>query len=150
MRKGLIYGILLVVALIIPTNDVELGKMKPVETVSVRKEEGNVIVETDTEDSGIGMTLEDALRDLKETTAGSIYLDTATYLIIDQDCQELIPKLYHFLKPNVRVCSRQGDVDIKTVGEFLGEHTPEMKLKDWKAGEKLQVLEGENGRMKLT
>ena len=150
MRKGLIYGILLVVALIIPTNDVELCKMKPVETVSVRTEEGNVIVETDTEDSGIGLTLEDALRDLKETTAGSIYLDTATYLIIDQDCLELIPKLYHSLKPNVRVCRRQGDVDIKTVGEFLGEHTPEMKLKDWKAGEKLQVLEGENGRMKLT
>lgn len=149
MRKVLIYGALLAAALVIPTNDVELGKMKPVETVSIRMQEGKVFVETDTEDSGVGSTLEEALQDLKETTAGVIYLDTADYLIVDQKCQEQMAVLLNTLKPNMRICLRSGDVDMKTVSEFLREHTPEMKLKNWKPGEKMQVLEGENGRMKL-
>ena len=150
MRKGIIYGMLLTAALLVPTNDVELGKMKPVETVSVRMQEERVIVETDTEDTGIGTTIEEALRDLRETTAGTIYLDTAEYLIIDEECKELLPVLLHVVKPNARICERRGDVDVKLVGEFLREHTPEMRLKNWKTGEKLQVLEGKNGRMKLT
>ena len=109
-----------------------------------------MIVETNTEDTGIGTTIEEALRDLRETTAGSIYLDTAEYLIIDEECKELLPVLLHVVKPNARICERRGDVDVKLVGEFLREHTPERRLKNWKTGEKLQVLEGKNGRMKLT
>lgn len=149
MRKGLIYGALLAAALAVPTDAVELGKIKPVETVSIRMLEGNVIVETDTEDSGIGATIEDALQDLRETTAGAIYLDTAEYLIVDQECLDQLPALSRVVKPNVRICERRGDVDVKEAGVFLREHSPKMRLKNWKQGEKLQVLEGENGRMKL-
>ncbi len=61
MRKSFIYALLLTAALLLPKSDVELGKMKPVETVSLRNRDGLVMIETDTEDVGMGITLEAAL-----------------------------------------------------------------------------------------
>ena len=149
MRKGLIYGMLFVAALLLPNNAVELGKIIPVETVSVSCRDGLFLIETDTEDLGIGPTLDSALQNLKDTAAGRIYLDTAEYLIAEQNAMEALGPLVRELKGNVRLCERQGDVDMKTVGQFLREHTPEVKLKCWEMGDLLQVLKGENGQIKL-
>ena len=149
MRKGLIYGILLAAAILIPNNHVELAKMRPVETVSIRYREDLVIIETDTEDVGTGTNLENAVKDLQETTAGKIYLDTAQYLIVEEDAKEQIGKLNGILKPGVRVCAGKGEIDMQAVAEYLGSHTPELKLKNWKTDMELQVLESENGRLKL-
>ena len=149
MRKGIIYGALLTAALLVPSNDVELGKMKSVETVSIRCEKGFVVVETDTEDMGSGETLTEALKDLEETTPGRIYLDTAQYLLIGGEAEGMVSQLKVMLKEGTRLCKREGEVDMKTVGEYLRHHTPEMKLKNWKQGDRLQVLTAENGRLKL-
>lgn len=149
MSKWWIYGALLAAALIMPHEDVTLGKMKPVETVSVREEEGLLVIETDTEDMGVGNTIEEALKDLKETTAGNLYLDTATYLLVDQATFELIPELATQLKGTVRICMQSGETDLKLAGEYLREHIPIMELRKWRKGIQLQVLECENGRMKL-
>lgn len=149
MRKGILYGVLLAAALLAPTDDVELGKMKPVETVSIRTQEGRVLIETDTEDMGSGETLKEALKDLEKTTPGRIYLDTAQYLLIEEEAEGMVPELEAMLKDGTRLCKREGEVDMKTVGEYLRQHTPEMKLKNWKQGDRLQVLTAENGRLKL-
>lgn len=149
MRKGILYGVLLAAALLAPTDDVELGKMKPVETVSIRTQEGRVLIETDTEDMGSGETFKEALKDLEKTTPGRIYLDTAQYLLIGEEAEGMVPELEAMLKDGTRLCKREGEVDMKTVGEYLRQHTPEMKLKNWKQEDRLQVLTAENGRLKL-
>lgn len=149
MRKGILYGVLLAAALLAPTDDVELGKMKPVETVSIRTQEGRVLIETDTEDMGSGETFKEALKDLEKTTPGRIYLDTAQYLLIGEEAEGMVPELEAMLKDGTRLCKREGEVDMKTVGEYLRQHTPEMKLKKWKQGDRLEVLTAENGRLKL-
>lgn len=149
MRKGILYGVLLAAALLAPTDDVKLGKMKPVETVSIRTQEGRVLIETDTEDMGSGETFKEALKDLEKTTPGRIYLDTAQYLLIGEEAEGMVPELEAMLKDGTRLCKREGEVDMKTVGEYLRQHTPEMKLKNWKQGDRLEVLTAENGRLKL-
>jgi len=149
VRKGILYGVLLAAALLAPTDDVKLGKMKPVETVSIRTQEGRVLIETDTEDMGSGETFKEALKDLEKTTPGRIYLDTAQYLLIGEEAEGMVPELEAMLKDGTRLCKREGEVDMKTVGEYLRQHTPEMKLKNWKQGDRLEVLTAENGRLKL-
>jgi len=149
VRKGILYGVLLAAALLAPTDDVKLGKMKPVETVSIRTQEGRVLIETDREDMGSGETFKEALKDLEKTTPGRIYLDTAQYLLIGEEAEGMVPELEAMLKDGTRLCKREGEVDMKTVGEYLRQHTPEMKLKNWKQGDRLEVLTAENGRLKL-
>jgi len=149
VRKGILYGVLLAAALLAPTDDVKLGKMKPVETVSIRTQEGRVLIETDTEDMGSGETFKEALKDLEKTTPGRINLDTAQYLLRGGEAEGMVPELEAMLKDGTRLCKREGEVDMKTVGEYLRQHTPEMKLKNWKQGDRLEVLTAENGRLKL-
>ena len=150
MRKSFIYALLLTAALLLPKSDVELGKMKPVETVSLRNRDGLVIVETDTEDVGMGITLEEALENLRKTTAGRIYLDTAAFLLLDPEMTDQAEMLRGNLKGSVRLCECSGEVDVKEAGEYLRCHSPKVELKDWKKGMRLQILETENGRMKLS
>lgn len=149
MRKGWIYGALLTAALLIPRNDVELAKIKPVEVVSIRFRDDVLMVETDTEDVGVGLTVEDAIKDMEETAAGRIYLDTAKYLLVEENATSEIPEMCGLLKGSVLVCERKGDLDLRAAGEYLGVHTPKMKLKSWEKGKRLQILESENDRMKL-
>lgn len=149
MRKGMIYALILTAALLIPSKNVELAKIKPVETVSIRYQDGFVIIETDTEDVGIGKTLEEAIEDLKTTTAGTIYMDTACFLLVGQDAEDMVSELKSYLKGNVRLCKIEEEVDIKQAGEYLRVHTPEVRLKDWQKGAKLQTLETGKERMKL-
>lgn len=149
MRKGFIYAGLLAAALLCPTNHVELAKMRPVETVSIRMVDGTVIIETDTEDAGTGSTVEEAMKDLADTTAGRIYLDTANYLLVTPEACGQLSVIARQMKRNVRMCEQKGDVDLKKAGEFLQVHSPNVKLKCWQKGEELQILKEENGRLKF-
>ena len=55
----------------------DVARLRPVELISVSREEAQVLVETDTGDSGRGRTLELALEDLHDSTPGEIFLETA-------------------------------------------------------------------------
>lgn len=149
MKKTVLYGALLAAALMIPTEAAELGKMKPVETVCVRLEADTITIETDTEDIGRGATVLEALENLKDTTAGTIYLDTAEYLLVMGGAEQQLPELSKYLKMSVRICKAEGDIPVKDTAAFLSAHRPAVKLKQWQKGIKLQVLKAENGRLKL-
>lgn len=150
LRKLIIYGALFIAALMIPTRATELGKMKPVETVCIYKDRNMVVIETDTEDMGRGKTVSDALLNLKETTAGTVYLDTATYLLVMEDAEPYIPEIAGYLKKTVWICGAEGEIEVKDAASFLSVHKPEVKLKDWRKGTELEVLKEEKGRLILT
>lgn len=136
-------------AILVPTSDVELGELKPVETISLRYCDEMLVIETDTEDIGTGNTVEEAVKSLHESTAGRIFLDTAEFLVVEREAVNQIERLRPRLKGNVSVCERKGEVDVTKVGEYLRAHNPSVKLKQWEKHVSLQVLEVENGRMKL-
>lgn len=140
MKRMIFYLALLVAALAIPKDRTDLGKLKPVETVSLYIEKGEVVLATDTEDLGKGKSVDQALENMKETAAGIIYLDTADYLLVRKGAELWIPDMKRQLKGNVRICYAQPAVDITRAASFLTVHRPDMKLEEWTEGAGLQTL----------
>lgn len=130
-----------------PFQGTDVARLQPVELISVSQEENRVLVETDTGDSGRGETLELALEDLKNSTPGEIFLETAEYLLITPEGQSLLPELTKTLRPSCKVCLREGIVDLEEAAAYLSAHEPWLTLQDYRTGEKnLPTLRMEGGR----
>lgn len=149
MKRLIIYVVLMIAVLLIPTERTDLEKLKPVEAVLVYREEEQIVITTDTADLGRGESIDAALKNLKESAPGIIYLDTADYLLITQDTEEQILQLRGNLKGTVRICMTEGEIDMERVGEYLSVHKPEKKLRDWKAGDAIEILYSEDDRLIL-
>ena len=148
MKRTLLYVAMLTVALVIPVERTNLEEMKPVEVVYLYEEADLITLSTDTGDRGSGIDIPEAMSNLRQTTAGIIYLDTANYLLIGKETEVYVKELRPFLKDDVRICIAEGKIDMKTVGQYLRVHQPEVKMENWEAGRKLQTLKG-NGGLKL-
>lgn len=140
MKRMLLYAVILSALLTAPVNHLDVGKLRPVQVVSVYKENQWVVVKTDTGDYGIGATTEQALNNMKDTTAGVIYLDTAEYLLLSENAEEEAEELRSVLKANTRLCYADAKIDIAETGKFLASHGDLPKLEDWKKGQDLPVL----------
>ena len=149
MRKWPIYGLLLIAALLVPTRTTELGKLKPVETVAIYQEGDQLVIETDTGDVGRGSSVNMAIENLRETTAGTIYLDTANYLIVMEGGTLFIKYLSPYLKDSIRICMGDKNIDLEEAGTYLSVHRPSLKLKDYQSGSNLDVLISHNERLEL-
>ena len=148
MKRTLLYVAMLTVALVIPVERTNLEEMKPVEVVYLYEEADRITLSTDTGDRGSGIDIPEAMSNLRQTTAGIIYLDTANYLLIGKETEVYVKELRPFLKDDVRICIAEGKIDMETVGQYLRVHQPEVKMEDWATGSKLKTLKG-NGGLKL-
>ena len=140
MKRVLIYIGILALLFAAPVERSDVGMLRPVQVVSVYSENGWVVLETDTEDKGYGMSALEALQNLKETSNGIIYLDTAQYLLITADTVGAVEELRQYLKPGVRLCMAVKQLPLKEVSRFFGVHGRLPRLKGWSEGEKLPVL----------
>ena len=77
MKRIVLYILLMTAALLAPVERADVGKLRPIETVSVYRENDWVVLRTDTDDVGIGTTAIQALKNMKDSASGIIYLDTA-------------------------------------------------------------------------
>ncbi|HIQ77484.1 MAG TPA: hypothetical protein IAB79_08610 [Candidatus Faecousia excrementipullorum] len=128
----------------------DVARLRPVELISVSQEENQILLETDTGDSGRGQTLELALEDLYDSTPGEIFLETAEYLLITPEGQSLLPELTKTLRPSCKVCLREGEMDLAEAAAYLSVHEPELTLQDYRTGEKdipKLKMEGERGQL---
>ena len=75
MKRIVIYVLILAATLFVPVKGNDIGRLRPVQAVLVYKENQNVLIQTDTEDTGVGQTAKEALQNLKDTTPGVIYLE---------------------------------------------------------------------------
>lgn len=149
MKRIWIYGILLAAAVFAPPEGSDLGKLHPVETVSLYIEDGRIVLETDTGAKGKGGTVEQALQNMKDTTAGIVFLDTADYLLVRKETEELIPEMGTHLKGSTRLCRTQAAVKVEEAAAFLAVHAPQVKLAEWDGTAKLSTLEISEGRLHL-
>lgn len=149
MKRGILYLAVLSIMLLSPIERTDLGKLKPVETVLIYGDRGQVVLETDTEDRGSGATVELALQNMKEKSSGVIYMDTADYLLLGEGGEPWVPKLRGLLKGKVQVCMAEKEVDIRLAGSFLAVHKPEWTVETWIPEARLQVLMVSDGKMKL-
>ena len=73
MKRMLVYIVTLAALFLAPAEQMEVGKLLPVQAVSVSKENGVYVLKTDTGNKGIGATVRLALQKLKDTASGTIY-----------------------------------------------------------------------------
>ena len=140
MKKGVLYAVLLIGAILVPTQPKELGTMVPVETIIIKEMDGAVAVETDTGDCGMGSTLQLAMEDLMNRAVGAIDLDTTAYLIVNKGAEELIGKMNQYIKGSVRVCITEEPVEIQSATEYMRHHRPATRLRDWNGSHGIEIL----------
>ena len=149
MKRGILYLAVLLLALLCPTKRTELGKLKPVEAVMLYEENDQVILKTDTEDRGSGATVKQALQNMKESSSGIIYMDTADYLLIEVGAEHWIDELRGVLKKGVRICNVGPGVEPEKAASFLRIHKPQRVLESWTQAAKLQTLTASDGEYLL-
>lgn len=132
MRK-VIYVVILALLFLAPLDRVDVADLLPIEAVAVYMEDGNVVLETDTENVGRGEDVKQALDNLKEVTPAVVYLDTAELLIVSKDAKIWVDDLRQYLKQDVGVCVGDAKNRVKEMAKYLDVHGQTIKLKDWKS-----------------
>lgn len=153
MKRWLLYALLFLGALIWsgkPFCGTDVAKLSPVEVLSVDVHQGDIRLQTDTGNVGIGETVTQALEDMKKTTPGTVFLETADYLLVTEKSEPLIEQLRPYLRPNCSVCLAKGELKMEKVADYLNAHEPGISLQDLRTGnKKLPTLTTEKGRLKL-
>ena len=140
-NRIVLYGFALAL-LLLGRGGTDIGQLQPVEVVQLYEKNGLLILKTDTGDMGWGLTVDEAVRKLKETTPGQIYLDTADYLLIEEGVEASIPALRPYLKRRTTMAFGPEGVDLQETAAYLRVHRPSEKVgKGSKPIEKL-VFEG--------
>ncbi len=141
---------LAVLLLLLPFQGNDVGKLRPVELVTMGREGGDVVLETDTGDTGRGEDPMAALKDLKRSAPGALFLDTADYFLVTREVENLLPELSGVLRPAVEVCVFQEGTDLEDAAEYLRAHSPEVTLLAWRTqGKALPELRKEGGEYRL-
>lgn len=138
--RVILYTLILVSLFFIPLKRVEIANLEPVQAVWMREENGNVVLETDTEDKGAGATVDEALAHMKQNSSGIIYLDTVQYLFADESAQQQISAIRPYVKGSVRVCQWNGQGSIADAVKYVDSHRIGLKIKNWAQGSKLTEL----------
>ncbi len=120
MRRVL-YILIIILACLVPIERLDVAKLQPVEALAVCAEQDTVLLLTDTEDSGKGKTVQQALENLKETTTAVIYLDTAEYLLVGPGAESYGEELKVYLKNSVKVREYAGG-EVKEEVKYLDAH----------------------------
>ena len=150
MKRIVIYIITLGLLTLAPVKSADIGTLRPVEVVMVYRQEDTVVLATDTADAGQGTDALAALENLKATTPGTIYLDTAEYLLLAEGAEDAAEQLKPVLKKSVRVCMADAAVDLKAAAKYLPVHGDLPRLKNWKTGDELPRLRAAGKRLLLT
>lgn len=140
MKRIVIYIGILVLLTLTPVQGANIGRLHPVEVVLVDQIDGEVVLKTDTGDSGSGENAAHALENLKKTTAGIVYLDTAEFLLITEPALESVDQLRTLLKEKVRVCIANGEIPLEKTAQFLSVHGSLPTLKNWDGNREIAHL----------
>ena len=125
----------------------QVEELKPVSLLCVRKEAGEVCLETDGGDLGRGKDFSSAVGDLGLSSAGTVFLDTTEYVVLEEQGAECLKDLYEVLRPAAEVCLGVGNLSPETAAAYLKAHSPEVTLGELRTGEgKLPLLTVREGR----
>lgn len=125
----------------------DIAELAPVEVVWLSDNGGQVYLHTDSDNIGWGENVTAALADMKAAAPGSIFLETADYLIVEVGAEELLAQVYDILRPSCKICVAQGMPDLKAAAAFLDAHEPAVTLRQRQAGRNdLPLLSEQAGR----
>ena len=107
MKKWLLFAVAVLCAFAMdgmPFGKTDVGKLRPVQVLCVAVSASGVEFTTDTGDAGAGATVSEALENMKATSRGTIFLETAEFLLLMDGAESLIPELCDVLRPGCGVC----------------------------------------------
>ena len=131
MRK-LLYVLILALLPLAPVQRLDVAKLEPVQTVAVSAENGQVIIQTDTDNKGVGTDVHEALKDLRTNTPGVIYLDTAEYLLVTESAIDLMEQLGGYFHSSVRVSLWDGQGSVEEASKYLSVREAGAKISHWR------------------
>lgn len=147
MKRWIVYIAVVILFATTPFRGTDIAKLAPVEVVWLTEKGGQVYLETDTGDTGRGANVREALEDMKAAAPGSIFLETADYLIVEQGREVLLEQTYDVLRPSCMVCTAEKMPDMEAVAAFLAAHEPQTTLRQWQVeSQRLSVLKEQEGR----
>ena len=126
-----LYIVILSALFFAPLQRMEIANLEPIQAVWMYREDGDVVLETDTDDKGRGVTVVDALNDMKNNSPGIVYLDTAQYLFVSEIDKKEIYAIMPYLKKTVRLCIWDGQADIESAIKYADSHKTCLKMKQW-------------------
>lgn len=144
MIRIILYILILNALWFAPLNRVEIANLEPIQAVWMNKEDGQILLKTDTGSRGTGQTVADALANLKETSPSIVYLDTAEYLLVSENAEEEIAALAPYVKKSVRLCQWDGEGDVEWAVKYANAHKIGTKICHWKTADKLPNLTLQN------
>ena len=93
MKRWWVYIVLYLVVGVLglsPFEATDVATLSPVEVIWLEQQGNLVRIETDGKDIGIGKSVLEALENMKRTAPGTVFLDTADYLIVRKGNEKLI------------------------------------------------------------
>lgn len=127
----------------------DLGNLKPVQLVQVTTCNGKVRVRTDTGSMGQGITVAEAVTDLQNGADGTVFLETADFLLVTALTSRFLPELGDFLRPGTEIARITSYVDGETAAKYLTAHHPAVTLRQAKNNHKMENLHFREGRYEL-
>ncbi len=138
MRRWILYGLIICAVCLLgitPFHGTDVAELSPVALIRVSKSENEFVIETDTGGRGAGADAQSALQNLKNTTPGTVFLETADYLLVAPDCVPFAQSLYGILRPSCAVCICREKPDLESAALFLKAHKPLISLHGLKLGD---------------
>ena len=133
MKKGwLLVGVLAVLTLwkLLPFQGSDVAQLMPIRALTVDRKGGQIFLDGGV-CSGKGGTLEEALADMKNGAAGTVFLATTEEVIVSAGAVSLLPELclWDALRPATRVAAALGDLpDPEQAADYLEAHDPGVSL----------------------
>ena len=155
IRSRILFYIMALTLLFLNRGGTDIGRLRPVEVIQLYEKNGFLFLETDTEDLGWGVTVEEAVKKLKETTPGQIYLDTADYLLVEDGADKYLEDVLPYLKRSTLVAYGPEKLDLQEVAAYLRVHRPtvtigsDMNPKETLAYENEKIILKNVGKMKI-
>ena len=114
-----------------PFQATDISKLAPVEVVWLAEENGQILLVTDTEDVGRGANVMEVLSDMKSTATGTIFLDTADYLIVEVGAEKFLDQVADILRPSCMLCQANQMPDLEEAADFFSVHKWDVTLRQW-------------------
>lgn len=144
MKKIIFYVLILLIALWIPVRKMDISNLEPIQAVGINKTGEQYVITTDTEAMGVGKTIKQAVESMKRECEKIVYLDTAKYLLVSEECTAAVSELSESLKNNVKVAIWDGLEELKKAAQYMQSHRIGVKIDECFVDTKLPVVPVEN------
>lgn len=143
MNKIIFYMLILLIALWIPVRKMDISNLEPIQVVGIRKTEDQYVITTDTQATGRGKTVKNAVDSMKQKCEKIVYLDTARYLLVSEECQAVVSEISESLKNNVKVAVWDGKGELEKAAQYMQSHGIGVKIDQCTADTRLPNVPSE-------